>query len=242
MILNTATLSALAFTIIGLEALVLTQDKSTRVQLGQNVKILCAPSDFSSGRSDWALTWYQQKDGSPKFLLVDSTRASGLPSRFTYSGSGRQEYLNINGVTAEDEATYYCACHGCQSSGDYTTYFGGGTKLTVTNARPQSPPGVVLLAPSQDLSSGDRAAVVCLAQGFYPDGATLTWSEDGKAVAGTEFQTGESQRQSDGTFSLSSVLTVQPERWRSGHTYTCQLSHSALSSPLSKSVAHGQCS
>ena len=84
--------------------------------------------------------------------------------------------------------------------------------------------------------------MVCLAQGFYPDGATLTWSEDGKDVAGTEFQTGESQRQSDGTFSLSSALTVQPQRWRSGHTYTCQLSHSALSRPLSKSVAQGQCS
>ncbi|KAG5265739.1 hypothetical protein AALO_G00245850 [Alosa alosa] len=139
-------------------------------------------------------------------------------------------------------APKFLLADGTRASGLPSSYFGGGTKLTVADAHPPTPPELVLLAPSQDLSSGDRATVVCLAQGFYPDGATLTWSEEGKAVAGTDFQTGESKRQSDGTFSLSSVLTVQPERWRSGHTYTCQLSHSALSSPLTKSVAHGQCS
>ena len=97
---------------LGLEAIILTQEKSATVKLGQNVKILCAPSG-----GDWTLTWYQQKDDGVKFLLYDGTRASGLPSRFTYSGSGSQEYLHINGVTAEDEATYYCACHGGCVSG-----------------------------------------------------------------------------------------------------------------------------
>ncbi|XP_062378729.1 immunoglobulin lambda-1 light chain-like [Sardina pilchardus] len=237
MILNTASLTAFLLTLSGLEAIVtLTQEKSISTQLAQNVQIRCTRDSTSR---NWLISWYQQKPGSaPAFLLADSTRATGLPSRFTYTDSGVNEYLNINGVTADDEAVYYCGCIICDNHGS----LGGGTRLIITNAHPPTPPGVVLLAPSQDLSSGDRAAVVCLAQGFYPDGATLTWSEDGKAVAGTEFQTGESQRQSDGTFSLSSVLTVQPERWRSGHTYTCQLSHSALSSPLSKSVAHGQCS
>lgn len=83
------------------------------VQAGQNVKILCSPST-----GDWTITWYQQKPGkTPTFLLYDTTRASGLPSRFTYSGSGSQEYLQINGVQAEDESVYYCACHGCVGSG-----------------------------------------------------------------------------------------------------------------------------
>ncbi|XP_076156262.1 immunoglobulin lambda-1 light chain-like [Alosa pseudoharengus] len=224
MAVKTASLTALIITLTGLEAIVLTQQKTQTSKLGQNIQIQCSRD---SGK--WRISWYQQKPGSgPKFLLSDGSRANGLPSRFTYTDNGYNEYLNINGVTADDEAVYYCA-------GIYTTH-----SAPITH--PPTPPELVLLAPSQDLSSGDRATVVCLAQGFYPDGATLTWSEEGKAVAGTDFQTGESQRQSDGTFSLSSVLTVQPERWRTGHTYTCQLSHSALSSPLSKSVAHGQCS
>lgn len=84
------------------------------VKPGEHVKVSCR----SDASRDWVLTWYQQKPGkSPTFLLFDSTRASGLPSRFTYSGSGSQEYLDINGVQAEDEAVYYCACHGCVGTG-----------------------------------------------------------------------------------------------------------------------------
>ncbi|GAA6098079.1 immunoglobulin lambda-1 light chain-like isoform X2 [Tachysurus ichikawai] len=113
MILNTVSLTAILLTLTGLKALVLTQERAISVQVGQNVKILCSPSE-----GNWGLTWYQQKTGqSPKFLLHDSTRESGLPSRFTYSGSGSQEYLHINGVQAEDEAVYYCVCHGCVGSG-----------------------------------------------------------------------------------------------------------------------------
>lgn len=78
------------------------------VKAGEQVKISCK----SDASRDWDLTWYQQKPGkSPSFLLHDGTRASGLPGRFSYSGSGSQEYLHINGVQAEDEAVYYCACH-----------------------------------------------------------------------------------------------------------------------------------
>uniref|UniRef100_A0A3B4CFT5 Ig-like domain-containing protein n=1 Tax=Pygocentrus nattereri TaxID=42514 RepID=A0A3B4CFT5_PYGNA len=113
MILNAASLTLLLlFTLSGLEALVLTQEKTKSVKLGENIKVSCRTDDST----DWTLTWYQQKPGeSPKFLLADSKRASGLPSRFTYSGSRNQEYLHINGVQAEDEAVYYCACHSCGS-------------------------------------------------------------------------------------------------------------------------------
>lgn len=94
----------------GLETLVITQEKAMSVKPGDNVKISCK----SDASRDYYIAWYQQKpEQSPKFLLVDSTRASGLPSRFIYSGSGSQEYLHINGVQAEDEAVYYRACHGC---------------------------------------------------------------------------------------------------------------------------------
>ncbi|KAL6487927.1 hypothetical protein MHYP_G00045530 [Metynnis hypsauchen] len=231
--LNMLSLTALLLTLYGLEGLVLTQEKSVSVQAGQNVKILCSPSS-----SSWALTWYQQKPGeSPKFLLYDSTRASGLPSRFTYSESGSQEYLHINGVQAEDEAVYYCACHDCE--GSYTVVFGGGTEVTFASP---APPSLLLLAPSQSPPSGSEVSVVCMAQGFRPDGAVLSWAEDSTTIAGPEVHTGPSQRQSDGTFIQSSVLKLRPERWSSGRSYTCHLTHPALTSPLRESVSVGQCS
>ncbi|XP_047668208.1 immunoglobulin lambda-1 light chain-like isoform X2 [Tachysurus fulvidraco] len=224
----------LLITLPGLESLVLTQDKAMPAKQGENVKISCK----SDANRDYALTWYQQKPGqAPKFLLVDSTRASGLPSRFTYSGSGTQEYLHINGVQAEDEAVYYCACHGCGTGSP--TFFGGGTEVTFDI---KSPPSLVLLAPSQTQSSGDEVRVVCLAQGFRPDSATLSWSDNENAVAGTEVQTSSSLRQSDGTFIKFSTLKLSPERWSSGRTYTCHVNHLALSAPLSQSTSAEKCS
>ncbi|KAL7876945.1 hypothetical protein SRHO_G00035880 [Serrasalmus rhombeus] len=115
-----------------------------------------------------------------------------------------------------------------------------GTELRL--ARPASPPSLALLAPSQSVQSGDEVSVVCMARGFHPDSVALSWAEDGSAVAGPEVQTGSSQRQPDGTFSQSSILKLNAGRWSSGRTYTCSLTHPALTSTLTKSVSVGQCS
>lgn len=108
------------------------------------------------------------------------------------------------------------------------------------SARPPSPPSLVLMAPA--LPSGDKTTLVCLVQGFHPDGASLSWSDDSGSLTGAEDQKGESQRQPDGTYALSSLLSLPSTSWSSGQTFTCHLSHSALTNPLSRSVNNRQCS
>uniref|UniRef100_A0A669EZS1 Ig-like domain-containing protein n=1 Tax=Oreochromis niloticus TaxID=8128 RepID=A0A669EZS1_ORENI len=57
-----------------------------------------------------SVEWYQHKQGEPPKLLIyySNQRVSGIPDRFTGSGSNKDFTLSISRITAEDAAVYYC--------------------------------------------------------------------------------------------------------------------------------------
>uniref|UniRef100_A0A3B4XMX3 Ig-like domain-containing protein n=1 Tax=Seriola lalandi dorsalis TaxID=1841481 RepID=A0A3B4XMX3_SERLL len=83
---------------------------SQSVVPGQTVSIRCQTSSSVEYNGKKRLHWYLQKPGeAPKFLIYKAgTRQSGVPDRFSGSGSRTDFTLTISGVQAEDSGVYYC--------------------------------------------------------------------------------------------------------------------------------------
>ncbi|CAI5691938.1 unnamed protein product [Oreochromis niloticus] len=88
-----------------------TQPGAVSSAVGGSVRIKCRTSQNVHVSSNYHyLAWYQQGDGGVPKLLIKRAheRISGIPARFTGSGSNSDFTLTISGVQAEDAAVYYC--------------------------------------------------------------------------------------------------------------------------------------
>nr|7Y12_S Chain S, scFV16 [synthetic construct]7Y15_S Chain S, scFV16 [synthetic construct] len=113
--------------------IVMTQaTSSVPVTPGESVSISCRSSkSLLHSNGNTYLYWFLQRPGqSPQLLIYRmSNLASGVPDRFSGSGSGTAFTLTISRLEAEDVGVYYCMQHL-----EYPLTFGAGTKLELKAA------------------------------------------------------------------------------------------------------------
>nr|6VSR_B Chain B, RM20F Fab Light Chain [Macaca mulatta] len=211
---------------------VMTQSPGFRsVTLKEKVSITCQASQTIGTN----LHWYQQKPGqSPKLLIKYSSQSiSGVPSRFSGSGSGTDFTLTINSLEADDAATYYC-----QQTNSFPCTFGPGTKVEIK--RTVAAPSVFIFPPSDEQLKSGTASVVCLLNNFYPREAKVQWKVDNALQSGNSQESVTEQDSKDSTYSLSSTLTLSKADYEKHKVYACEVTHQGLSSPVTKSFNRGE--
>nr|8EOO_J Chain J, WRAIR-2063 antibody Fab light chain [Homo sapiens]8EOO_L Chain L, WRAIR-2063 antibody Fab light chain [Homo sapiens] len=210
---------------------------SLPVTLGQPASISCRSSqslEYSDGNT--YLNWFQQRPGqSPRRLIYKvSKRDSGVPDRFSGSGSGSDFTLKISRVEAEDVGVYYC-----MQGTHWPLTFGGGTKVEIK--RTVAAPSVFIFPPSDEQLKSGTASVVCLLNNFYPREAKVQWKVDNALQSGNSQESVTEQDSKDSTYSLSSTLTLSKADYEKHKVYACEVTHQGLSSPVTKSFNRGEC-
>ncbi|CAI5789743.1 immunoglobulin kappa light chain-like [Podarcis lilfordi] len=219
---------------------------SIQASPGDRVTIQCKASSSVTKYT----VLYQFKSGQkPKLLIYDATnRFEGTPDRFSGSYGTTDFSFTINGVHVEDEAEYYCGQRQSLPLHSDTLHngkplwftFGGGTHLEIKR-REDSTPSAIIFPPSPEQLKTDSATAVCLVSTFYPSSLTVVWKVDGTPI--TEgVETSPPASDTDNTYKLSSTLTLPTSDFNTHESYSCEVTHKTLSSPLVKSFRRSECS
>lgn len=113
-----------------------------------------------------------------------------------------------------------------------TLYFGSGTRLTVLeDLRNVTPPKVSLFEPSKaEIANKQKATLVCLARGFFPDHVELSWWVNGKEVHSGVSTDPQAYKESNYSYCLSSRLRVSATFWHNPRNhFRCQVQFHGLS-------------
>ncbi|XP_041036050.1 tapasin-related protein-like isoform X2 [Carcharodon carcharias] len=115
-------------------------------------------------------------------------------------------------------------------------------ELSTSGTIPLSePPCAVLKAETLHFEAGVRQDLACEISRYYPLDVSVKWSEESEAddqgplaLPGVSYSS--HRRNKDGTYNLSSQVSVTPSLEGTSSVYTCEVTHVALEEPLRVSL------
>nr|6BZU_A Chain A, 19B3 Heavy Chain [Mus musculus]6BZU_C Chain C, 19B3 Heavy Chain [Mus musculus]6BZU_E Chain E, 19B3 Heavy Chain [Mus musculus]6BZU_G Chain G, 19B3 Heavy Chain [Mus musculus] len=218
----------------------LSESGPSLVKPSQTLSLTCSVTGDSITSGYW--NWIRKFPGNKLEYMGYISYSGGnyynpsLRSRIsiTRDTSKNHYYLQLNSVTTEDTATYYCAR--LSDSLYAMDCWGQGTSVTVSSASTKGP-SVFPLAPSSKSTSGGTAALGCLVKDYFPEPVTVSWNS-GALTSGVH--TFPAVLQSSGLYSLSSVVTV-PSSSLGTQTYICNVNHKPSNTKVDKKVEPKSC-
>ncbi|KFV64454.1 Tapasin-related protein, partial [Dryobates pubescens] len=210
------------------------QSTSLHVGLGSSVTLDCrfalAPSSSLS-----SLGWRKQHRGSGQSLFwyqVGSPGPTAQPKVHVdvveLLGSGDAS-LSLREASVGDEGMYICSVSTLLHQAQH-----------IIQLQVVEPPRVHVIPAVVSFDREVTATLTCIIAGYYPLDVSVRWTQRTPENAHVEVplpNTGlSSHRQNqDGTYSITSYLSISSDTAQAPATYSCHVSHVALAKPISVS-------
>uniref|UniRef100_A0A8C2U3J6 TAP binding protein like n=2 Tax=Coturnix japonica TaxID=93934 RepID=A0A8C2U3J6_COTJA len=207
---------------------------SLRTRLGSSIILDChfalAPSFILS-----SLEWRRQHRGRGRSIFryhVENADLTAQPKvhvdveQLLQNGDAT---LTLQETAVDDEGTYICLVSTAQHQVQHNI------QLVVAE-----PPRVRVFPTEVSFKRDETITLTCIIAGYYPLDVSVTWTQKTPKdeveinLSNTRFS---SHRQSqDGTYSVTSYLSISSATVQAPATYTCHVSHVALEAPISIST------
>ncbi|XP_074783697.1 tapasin-related protein [Athene noctua] len=210
------------------------RNTSLRTHLGSSVTLDCrfalAPS-FSLS----SLEWRRQHQGSGHSLFqyqVGSTGPAAQPKvhvdvgKLLVSGDAS---LSLQGVSVGDEGTYICLVSTPLHQAQH-----------IIQLHVAEPPRVRVIPAVVSFERDVMATLSCKIAGYYPLDVSVSWTqktpEDDMEIPLSNARFSSHRQSQDGTYSITSYLSISSATAQAPATYSCHVSHMALAEPISVSA------
>ncbi|KFQ17078.1 Tapasin-related protein, partial [Merops nubicus] len=210
------------------------RNTSLRTHLGASVTLDCrfalAPSSLLS-----SLEWRRQHQGSGRSLFQYQVGSRGPVAQPKFHvdmaellGSGDAS-LSLQGVSVGDEGTYVCLVSTLQHQAQH-----------IIQLHVSEPPRVRVIPAVVSFERGATTTLTCNIAGYYPLDVSVSWTqktpEDDAEIPLSNARFSSHRQSHDGTYSISSYLSISSSTARAPATYSCHVSHVALAEPISVSA------